>query len=402
MRFWVGGYSDDADGSAPGIGVLHAGAPDAVLAGDLALAGVAARALSPSWIAAHPSLDVIYAAEEVAGTVKAFVRTGEESFTPLGAAVDAGELVCHVAVAPDGGSLIASCWGDGRVVRYPLSPDGRIGAARVAPGAADPYAAADLDSVGDASPLPGLDAFAAMGDLPLFGQAPVLGAPAIDPDAARDVAPAPEVPPANERTSRAHQARHLPGGIVATTDMGFDLVRFWSRSRGAFIEDQRVALPRGSGPRHMVWHPSGHLYVVTELSLEAFVLAPDPAARASERWRIVGGTPLAREVTVGADAAAEIALTRDGQHAVIGIRGSNTLASLRVHGGGAELRPVALAESGVDWPRHHVIARDTILVAGQRSNDVTALALDERTGVPGRVRGRVEVPSPTRLLPDRR
>ena len=63
---------------------------------------------------------------------------------------------------------------------------------------------------------------------------------------------------------------------------------------------------------------------------------------------------------------AEIALTRDAQYAVVGIRGSNTLATLRVGGDGSALATVALVESGVDWPRHHVIARDTVLVASPK------------------------------------
>ena len=67
--------------------------------------------------------------------------------------------------------------------------------------------------------------------------------------------------------------------------------------------------------------------------------------------------------------------------------------------GGSEVAPVALVESGVDWPRHHVVVRDTLLVAGQLSDDVVSLTLDERTGVPGRVRHRTAAPSPSCLLP---
>lgn len=109
MRFWVGGYTADGEGSAEGIGVLHAGAPDSALAGgDLAFTGVAARTDSPSWIAAHPTLDVLYVAQEAAGTVQAFTRTGEETFAPLGGAVDAGDSVCHVAIAPTGDAVISA------------------------------------------------------------------------------------------------------------------------------------------------------------------------------------------------------------------------------------------------------------------------------------------------------
>jgi len=65
---------------------------------------------------------------------------------------------------------------------------------------------------------------------------------------------------------------------------------------------------------------------------------------------------------------------------------------------GESLGPVAIVESGVDVPRHHLVVRDILLVAGQRSDEVASLTLDVRSGVPGRVRHRAEVPSPTCLL----
>lgn len=393
MRFWVGGYGADGGGSADGIGVVRAGASDDPLAGgDLAYGGTAVRAPSPSWIAPHPTLEVVYAAQEHAGTVAAFVRTGAESFAPWGDAVDAGAQVCHVAVAPDGAALLASCWGDGRVVRYPLHVDGRIGAPRVAAAAADPYdepdglgdaVAAELIGLGD---LAGMGAFTAIGDLPLLGGA-------TDPAAASTGTEAGET----ARTSRAHQARFLPGGVIATTDAGYDLVRFWTVSDGELRETQRVVLPRGAGPRHAVWHPSGHLYVVTEASLEVFVLTADRTAPLDRRWRVVSSAPLGAGVLVGTDAAAEIALTRDAGAVLVGVRGSDTIATLRVAGGGERLAAVALVESGVRWPRHHTVQRDTVLVAGQHSDEIVSLSLDERTGVPGRVRRRVAVPTPTHI-----
>ena len=66
------------------------------------------------------------------------------------------------------------------------------------------------------------------------------------------------------------------------------------------------------------------------------------------------------------------------------MRGSNTIATLARAGAGDVLAPVALVDAGVDWPRHHVVVRDTLLVAGQRSDEVVSLTLDLRTGVPGR------------------
>lgn len=181
---------------------------------------------------------------------------------------------------------------------------------------------------------------------------------------------------------------------MATTDAGFDLVRIWRPAPDGLRPDHDVVLPRGCGPRHLLVHPSGHLCVITEHSGEVFVLA----RAASGRWGVVSGTPVSSAALPG-DAAAELAASRDGVFLYAGLRGSDTIATLRVRGAGERVEPVALVESGVHWPRHHLVADDTLLVAGERSDAVAALTLDQRTGVPGRVRQRAQAPSPACLLP---
>jgi 6-phosphogluconolactonase len=388
----VGGYTADGNGSAEGIGMMLAGAADDPLAGGpLGFAGTVAPTDSPSWVAPHPSLDVLYAAQEAAGTVQAFRRTGEESFVALGDPVEAGALTCHVAVAPDGGSLLAACWGDGRMVRMTLDASGRPSSPVIAPAAVDHYGEARADAA-----APDLDLAAAAKALrEAAGEEYAHLVPDHDAEAAspQDVTTGTDAAP---RVSRAHESLFLPGGVVATTDMGLDLVRIWRTSATGLRAAGEVVLPKGSGPRHMVWHPSGHLYVVSELSHEVFVLAPDAAGA----WRVIAGTPLGSGVLPD-DTAAEITSSRDGSFLYAGVRGSNTIATLRVRGDGSSLEPVALVEAGVDWPRNHVVVRDTLLVAGQLSNEVASLTLDERTGVPGAVRHRTAVPSPTCLLPAR-
>ncbi len=391
MQFLLGGYTADSDGSASGIGMLLAGAADDGSAGGaLTFAADVASADSPSWVAAHPRREVVYAALEAKGAVQAFRRTGEFSYTPLGQSVPTGEATCHVAVAADGGSLIASSWGDGRVVKLTLDAAGRPSSPVVGAPASDPY--------GSATEAPA--AFtSAGGDIDLAAAARALRAaagaefahlvPSYDEDPRDAVDTASDL-----RPSRAHQAVFLHGGLIATTDMGLDVVRFWRTTGSALQQVQQVVLPFGSGPRHMVMHPSGHLYVVAELSCEVFVLAPDVTGA----WRLVGGTPLGAGTLPG-DTAAELAASRDGEFLYAGVRGSNTIATLRVRGAGESLSPVAVVESGVNWPRHHVIVRDIVLVAGQLSDEVASLTLDLRTGVPGRVRHRAEAPSPTCLLP---
>jgi 6-phosphogluconolactonase (cycloisomerase 2 family) len=335
--------------------------------------------------------DVVYATLEGTGAVQAFRRTGEETFAPLGAAVETGELSCHAAVAPDGTYLVVACWGDGRVVHVALDAAGRPGAATLAPAAVDPYGP-------DAPSSTGADvvdiAAAARALREVAGEYAHL-IPGGDPEAEADAAAATAetaLEAANPRPSRAHETVFLPGGLVATTDMGLDLVRFWRAGHSGLRAVQEIVLPRGSGPRHMTFHPSGHLYVVTELSHEVFVLAPSREGV----WGLVGGTPLGAGI-LPSDTAAELAPSHDGAFLYAGVRGTNTIATLRVRAAGESLEPVALVEAGVNLPRHHVVVRDSLLVAGQLSDEVASLTLDTRTGVPGRVRYRTAVPSPTCL-----
>ncbi|MCJ1709053.1 beta-propeller fold lactonase family protein [Microbacterium sp. VKM Ac-2923] len=399
MRFWVGAYAPDT-GSAEGIGILQAGEADAPAAGGpLGMVGTAVAAPgSASWIAAHPTNGMLYAALEADGTVQAYRRSGETRLIPVGAPVDAGSAVCHVAVAPDATFLVASCWGDGRVVRIELDVAGRPTRPVIAPEASDPYGAApDEETLSTGARVSG----AVVPDLAAAARALREAAGAEFSHLVPDYDEVPETDAeseeaaAGDRVSRAHQAVFLPHGLIATTDMGYDLVRFWRTAPDGLRLVQEVALPEGSGPRHGLWHPSGHLYVVTELSCEVFALAPDRAGR----WHVRSGEPLLG--TLDTDTAAELCASRDNATLYAGVRGSDTVGVLSVRGEGEILQLTALAETGTHWPRHHVVVDDTLLVAGQLAHEIVSLPLDTRTGVPGRVRHRTESPSPTRLLPMR-
>lgn len=389
-QFWVGGYGTDMDGSAGGIGLFEG--DEGREPATLAYRGTVAAAASPSWLAQHPSLDVVYAALEGAGTVQAFVRNGESSLAPLGDPIEAGAGVCHLAVAPGGGYLVASCYGDGRVVRIGLDAGGRLGAASAGDAAIDPYGAgavADQPKTVDFA-----EVFASLAESQ--NEAPRSGLLLFDEALGLNAAPEPEPEPvvdAPSRTSHAHAAAFLPDGRIATTDLGFDLVRIW-RPGSALVLDHQIALPHGVGPRHMVVHPSGHLHVVTEYSCEVFTLA----AGADGRWALVAATTVSPAAQVGADYPSELSRSRDGETLYAGVRGSNTIAALRVRGAGEIVEPLALADAGVDWPRHHLVHDGALLVAGQRSDQISVLDLDERTGVPRSIRHRAAAPSPSSIL----
>jgi 6-phosphogluconolactonase (cycloisomerase 2 family) len=330
---WTGCYTADGGGRGTGIGALRAG-PD----GRLSWLGVAAVADSPSFLAVHPTHDVVYAVGEAARTVRAYRRSGESGLAPAGPDWAAGDAACHVAVDPQGRFLVVTCWGDGQVLLYELDDDGGISAR---------FAAA-------ASTVPG-------------------------------------------RSSRAHASLMLDDGRVMTTDLGHDLLRVWNYvpSQGPLL-DHEVALPHGCGPRHLVQHPGGSVLVVTEYSIEVAVVQ---RSRESGIFSLTGVVPATSAGPLPGDSAAEIALAADGRHAYVGIRGSNRVSVLEVDSDGGALRPVADVPSGGDWPRHHLVRNGWLHVAHERSGDVVTYPLDPESGMPGEAVGRLEVPSPTALVP---
>lgn len=333
---WTGCYTANGGGRGAGIGGLNAGAD-----GTLRWLGVAAAADSPSFLAVHPSLDVVYAVGEAARTLRAYRRSGDFGLEPAGPDWPAGDAACHVAVDPQGRFLVVACWGDGQILLYELDHDGGITAR---------FAAA-------ASIVPG-------------------------------------------RPSRAHASLMLDDGRVMTTDLGHDLLRVWdyAPSQGLRL-DHEVTLPRDCGPRHLVQHPGGSVLVVTEYSIEVAVVQP---SRESGTFTLTGIFPATSGGARPGDSAAEIALAADGRHAYIGVRGSNRIGVLGVDRGGGALRPLADVPSGGDWPRHHLVRNGWLHVAHERSGDVVTYALDPASGLPGAAVGRAELASPTAPIPARR
>jgi 6-phosphogluconolactonase len=332
---WTGSYTADSGGHGAGIGAISVAAD-----GTLIWRGTAAKADSPSFLAAHPSLPVVYAVGESVQSVQAYRRRGEFGLEAIGEPWPAGEAACHVAVDPRGRFLVVACWGDGQVLLYELDNDGGITARFSAAPSADPYDGG--------------------------------------------------------RPSRAHASLMLADGRVMTTDLGHDLLRVWHYLPEAGLSlDHEVVLPKDSGPRHLVQHADGTVFVVSEYSIEVFAAR---TASGTGRFELVGEGPATASGAQEGDSAAEIALSPAGKHVYVGVRGSNRICVLEVDGTSRQLRPVADYPSGGDWPRHHVVRNGWLHIAHERSHDVTTFRLDPETGLPGDVHDRLVAGSPTALV----
>jgi 6-phosphogluconolactonase len=331
---WCGFYGDEAKGVQGGILSIRLGEGESPQSDRLA------PATRPSFIARHPTRPVVYvlnAGEDVA--VGAYRTEAGHRFEPIGEAWSTGATPCHVAVDRDGRFLVVSCWGDGAVLLY------------------------ELDSAGSI-----VRCFSA--------------ATAIDPRG-------------GTRQSRAHAALQLSDGRIATTDLGLDLLRFWRFEEGVgLVVDHEVVLPLGSEPRHLALHSSGRLFVIGEASVRVFVLGETDGSRYTLETSVQA---LGRGARDG-DAASEISIDSKEGYVYVAVRGSNRIATLAIRDGGATLEPLADVDCGGDHPRHHLLARDRLLVANQHSDSIAILHIDSRTGIPSELGGRVPIAGPTCLV----
>jgi 6-phosphogluconolactonase (cycloisomerase 2 family) len=346
-RFWSGGYTSDAGGGGDGIHLLSAASD-----GRLQDLGLATAVDSPAFLALHPQRPVLYAVSEVRGTVSAYTIVDGEDLEPLGPPWEAGGGACHVSVDPAGRFVIVSCWGSGDVVLYPLDAHGRLTGRHVAEGARDPHGAASSSPGADPDPFTG-----------------------------------------EGRRSRAHASLVLGDGRVVTTDLGYDLLRFWVYESGHGLRpDHEVVLPADTGPRHLLEHPGGRLLVVTEYTCEVVALVK---AEGVAREYQVSEAVRAVDVDEG-DKASELTLSPDARHLYVSVRGSDRLATLGVADGRLEV--VAVTASGGRCPRQQVVDGPVLHLAHEESHEVVTVARDEASGRPGRVLHRLRLGSPTVIL----
>jgi 6-phosphogluconolactonase (cycloisomerase 2 family) len=326
--FWIGTYTGTAGN---GRGIYRA---DRSADGTLAPPALAAEVDSPSYLAVRgPALYAV--SEQDPGQVLAFEVDGDR-LHPTGSATVAA-APCHLAAGE--GVVVAASYGTGEVSAHPLTDGGQLD--------------------GRVSTVRG------------HGSGP-----------RRD----------RQEGPHAHAVAFAPDATVLTTDLGADLVRAHRVEDGVLRPVAETALPAGCGPRHLVIHPDGTVFVLTELACTVVALAP--GADYTD-LRVLAETP-ATAAPVGEDSSgAAIRLGADARFVHTSTRGADVITTHEVADGA--LRPVADTPCGGHWPRDICVDGEWLHVANERSDTVATFRLDPATGVPELV-GTRAVPSPVCLV----
>ncbi|QVQ54471.1 lactonase family protein [Spiractinospora alimapuensis] len=299
---------------------------------------------SPSYLALHPGGRALYAVAESAdsGVVHYDFVDGRPRLRGR-RAIPAGP--CHLVVTPSGEAVLSASYDAGTVNSQPLGVDGGF--------------------VGATTSVAG------------YGSGP-------DPE--------------RQEGPHAHAVAIAPDGTVLSTDLGADLVRAHrlDAETGTLRPVAAIPLPEGCGPRHVVVHASGHVYVLTELAGGIAVLAPRSGYADLE---LLAHEPATRDDVPGDALGAAIRVSDDGRFVYTSTRGADLVTTHQVKADGTRLRPVADVPTGGRWPRDFCVDGQWLHVANEHSATVCTFRLSPRTGAPEPFGDPVPVPSPVCLLP---
>ncbi|MFI6493845.1 lactonase family protein [Streptomyces sp. NPDC050564] len=205
---------------------------------------------------------------------------------------------------------------------------------------------------------------------------------------------------ARQTGPHAHQVRPDPSGRwVLSVDLGTDSVRICSLDAraGRLTLHGETALPPGTGPRHLVFHPAGsHAYVLGELEPTVTVCRWDAATGVLEP---VGATSLFPDGIDGVVSPSAPVVSHSGRHLWAAVRGTDTVAVLALDAVGGQADLIASVPCGGRWPRDLVLdpSGTRLYVANERSGDVTWLDIDSTTGIPHRA-GCLSVPAASNVV----
>ncbi len=322
--------------------------------GELGAPELAVATPNPTFLARHPRLPIIYAANEGDGdaaAVSAFaVDRLRGTLTTLGQAPTHGNAPCFVSVDRTGRLLFTANYSGGSLSGFRLDAAGK------------PSAVADV--------------FACAGNA-LCGK--------LGPQADRQDA------------SHFHCAVLSPDNrFVLACDLGEDDLLIFPLTPNAersFGDPLRVPMRAGSGPRHLAFHPNGRWFYCThELDCTVDLYRWRVRGRHAEAIPVPESTvsllpvnPSAATATPASgqlNTAAELALSRDGRFLYASTRGADLLTGFRIDAVTGRLTLLQQLDCGGRTPRFFALDPEErwLLCAHQNGNSVTTFARDPQTG----------------------
>lgn len=320
--------------------------------GELALTQEVPEIENPSYVCVSPDgrnlhsvWEVLEWSESLVSSYAIDVTTGHLSY--LGVQGSRGTLACYVAMDSRSRAAFTSNYMSGNIAMFPVHSDGSL---------------AEAASV-----------------IQHAGSGPVEG---------------------RQEGPHAHCVVVDPtNDYVFSADLGVDTV-FGYRivyDRRTMVPHSRLALPPGSGPRHLVFTPDGrHCFVLNEIASSIGALnyeAGDGTLALTATYPML---PLDFE---GSSEAADVHVHPSGRFVYGSNRGHDSIVMFSVDQATGLLDLLGHRSTEGASPRNFAISPDGqyLLVANQESDSIVTLPIDQDTGLLGTTSSTVSVPTPVCL-----
>jgi 6-phosphogluconolactonase len=188
--------------------------------------------------------------------------------------------------------------------------------------------------------------------------------------------------------------------FALATDLGADRVFVYrldlERKALQHVEGRDAVMRAGSGPRHIVFHPTLPLvFVACELDSTVATLRFDATRGALSLVDTHSTLPAG---WTGTNYPADIHIAPSGRALYVSNRGHNSIAVFLVASAGALTLDQVISTNG-DWPRNFSLdpSGRWLLAANQKSNTIHVFGRDEASGKLTPTRQTIDLPSPVCL-----
>lgn len=342
LRVYVGAYTADlgwVQGKAHGIALYQLD----LITGEMRLVSET-PAENPSFLAFHPSGKFLFAVNEDThnkddNAVSAFSVQEDGSLVFINQQPSLGGAPCFVTVEPSGRYALTANYLGGNFVMYPIDTDGRLG--------------------------PAADNIIHTGGNP-----------------------------------HAHSLTVAPGGAFALgCDLGLDRVFVYrlDTEHGRLVPHAESALPHGSGPRHLAFHPRGNfVYVINELGGTLTVYQWDGLRGQLTEVQTISTLPPGFG---GRVSCADVHVHPGGHIVYASNRGHDSIAIFAVEQKSGRLTLVGHEPTRGKTPRNFALTPDgsLLLAANQDSDNLAVFRIEPDTGCLSFLRLN-EIPTPVCLL----
>lgn len=189
----------------------------------------------------------------------------------------------------------------------------------------------------------------------------------------------------NQKKSHAHASLFEPNtSNIISINLGTNELIFsyidTVENKLKLLEQARLKMEEGAGPRHLSFHPNGKwIYVINELnSTITQVLKPQNGKYEKSSSVSTLPTEYSEE-----SFCADIHISNDGKFLYASNRGHNSIAIFKIDENNGSLSCVNHFSTKGDWPRNFSLSpnNEFLLVANQHSSNIISFKRDKNTGL---------------------